>query len=196
MGTTTNYALRYPAATASPNVPVDMKNLADDVDAALDGVDDRLDLVEANRARGLVKYGAVTTASGVSTSSTAVGVMRLDSISLLSGRAYLISCPAMHPTSTVTTDVMRVEVRGSTSGTATTASAVIPGLQAYALFGQPMSLETVYQPGSNQTLSLILCIARDSGSGNVTMLADTSGRLSQIIVTDIGLAVSNSAVDL
>lgn len=196
MPTTANYAWPSPASSASPNVPVDIKALADAADTTVKSIDNRLTTVESSRARGLVKYGFVTTASGVSTSSTAVGVMRLDSISLLSGRAYLISCPAMHPTSTVTTDVMRVEVRGSTSGTATTASAVIPGLQAYALFGQPMSLETVYQPGSNQTLSLILCIARDSGSGNVTMLADTSGRLSQIFVTDIGLAVSNSAVDL
>lgn len=35
MGTTANRALRYPASTAAPNVPLDVGNLAADVDAAL-----------------------------------------------------------------------------------------------------------------------------------------------------------------
>lgn len=35
MPTTPNYALRYPAQTAPPNVPVDMQNLATDIEVAL-----------------------------------------------------------------------------------------------------------------------------------------------------------------
>lgn len=195
MPTTANYGWPSPASTASPNVPVDIKALADAADTTVKSIDNRLVTVESNRARGIVKQGFVTTSSGVSTSSTAVAVMRLDSISLLSGRSYLISCPTLHPTSTVTTDNMRVEVRGSTSGTATTASAVIPGLQAFQLFGSSVTLQAVYQPASNETLSLLLCIARDTGSGNVTMFADAT-RLAQIIVYDQGLAVTNTGVDL
>lgn len=195
MPTTANYGWPSPASTASPNVPVDIKALADAADTTVKSIDNRLVTVESNRARGIVKYGFVTTPSGVSTSTTAVAVMRLDDIPLLSGRSYLITCPTLHPTSSVTTDNTRVELRYSTSGAATTASSVLPGAQAYQVFGSTVNLTTVYQPGSNQTLSLLLCVARDSGTGNVTMFADAT-RLSQIIVYDQGLAVSNTGVDL
>lgn len=193
---TANYSWPYPAGTSSPNVPIDIKALADASDATVKAIDNRLVTVESNRARGIVKYGFRTsTSTNTATSATAVGVFRLDSISLLSGRAYSIRIPGLHITSTVTTDNMRVEGRFSTSGTATTASAVMPGLQAFQIFGSTVNLETIYQPGSNQTVSLILCIARDSGSGTVSLYGDAS-RLYQIIVEDLGLAVSNTGVNL
>jgi hypothetical protein len=42
MGTTSNYALRYPAAGATNNVPSDIQNLATDVDTNLKSVHDTL----------------------------------------------------------------------------------------------------------------------------------------------------------
>jgi hypothetical protein len=196
MPTTANYSWPSPASTASPNVPVDIKALADAADTTVKTIDDRVAAVESTRARGIVKYGwRTTTSTNTANSSTAVGVFRVDGISLLSGRAYSIRCPTLHITSTVTTDNTRVEVRYSTSGTATTASAVMPGLQAFQLFGSTVTLETIYQPGSNQTVSLLLCIARDTGSGTVSLFGDAT-RLYQVIVEDLGLAVTNGGTNL
>jgi hypothetical protein len=42
MGITPNYALRYPASTAAPQVWTDIQNLATDTDTALDGIGDAL----------------------------------------------------------------------------------------------------------------------------------------------------------
>lgn len=47
MGTTANYLWPYPASTEVPDVPTDMKDLADAIDATVDSIDDRCDGYEA-----------------------------------------------------------------------------------------------------------------------------------------------------
>lgn len=47
MPTTPNYALRYPALADAPNVPLDLQELATDVDTAVNTIDNRVDAIEA-----------------------------------------------------------------------------------------------------------------------------------------------------
>src|SRR5688500_5519294 len=77
-------------------------------------------------ARRVVAWGRRITASPTTTTTT-LGVLRLDNVPLKNGRSYTICTGTLHPTSSVTTDNMRLEIRYSTSGTATTASPVLPG---------------------------------------------------------------------
>src|SRR5690349_21528433 len=89
----------------------------------VDNVNDVNTRLVAN-GKGIISYGRRDTSSSGSTSTTAVGVLRLDNISVVAGRSYIINVTC-HPNSSVQTDNVRVEVRGTTSGTATTASSVL-----------------------------------------------------------------------
>jgi len=57
MGTTPDLNLRYPEPEDTPNVPRDIKNLADDTEAAIEasGVDDVADLISADPGNALLK---------------------------------------------------------------------------------------------------------------------------------------------
>lgn len=186
MGTTANYAWPYPAATDAPNVPIDMKDLADAVDLTVDTIDDRVDSLESASARGIVKRHRRTTSSSGAASTTLVPVIRLDDVSLTAGRLYRITTGTLHPTSTVTTDTIQVQIHYSTTGVATTASAVLPGAQAFELFGNTSILDTVYVPGSNLTASFLLAVARSLGTGTATLLADSVRRI-ELMVFDQGV---------
>lgn len=141
-------------------------------------------------ARGVVAWGRRTTISSTSTSSAALGVLRLSAAVKL-GRAYVIETGTLHPTSSVNTDVIRMEIRYSTTGTATTSDPVLVGAQAFELFGNTSMLRCIYVPVADQTLSLLFCFARETGSGNGQMYADGT-RITEMKVTDDGPAVSNT----
>lgn len=192
---TTNYGWPYPISSSAPNVPLDIKALADAADASLDAVDDRLDLVEVNHSRGIIKRGRRITSSAVAASATAAGVLRVDSIPLLANRSYTITTGTLHPTSSGTTDTIRSEIRFSTTGAATTASTVLPGLQSFTAFGSTTLLEAEYIPATNQTLSILLCVARFSGTGNCQFYADGT-RITELRVIDNGVDVTDTGVDL
>lgn len=144
--------------------------------------------------RGIGKYGRRDGSSSGASSSTAVGVLRVDSISVVSGRSYVIQF-ACHPTSTVTTDNIRIEVRGSTSGSATTSSSVLASGQLYRLFSAgPTTWRFVYIAGSTATLSLLLCVARDTGTGSCSLFADGT-RNTELWIEDMGVA-TDTGVDV
>src|SRR5436305_7654672 len=75
----------------------------------------------------LLKYGTRTTAS--STTTTEVGVLRVDNIPVIAGRLYLIYTTPLAIVSTVANDTPRANLRTSTSGTATTASGQVDLMQ-------------------------------------------------------------------
>jgi hypothetical protein len=186
MGVTANYSWPYPAGTAAPNVPIDIKALADAADLTVDSLDDRIDSLESVSARGIIKRHRRTTPSTGSTSTTAVGVIRLDDIPLVAGRNYRITTGTVHPTSTVNTDTIRIEIRYNTAGIATTSSTVMPGAQVYEGWGNTSHIDTVFVPGSNLTISLILCVARETGTGTASLFTD-SVRRTELMVIDQGV---------
>lgn len=142
----------------------------------------------------LVGFGRRTTSSSTANSSTAVGVLRLEA-PIISGNKYRVKTGVIHPTSTVTTDTARCELRFSVSGNATTSSPVLPGALAFEAFGNTTSLDTVYTALATGTLSVALCVARESGSGNVSLFADGT-RVTDVYIEDLGLSVANSGVNL
>ena len=195
---TANYAWPYPAGSSAPNVPVDIKALADAADATVDAIDDRLDIVET-RPRGLVGRGRRTT---VSTATTGiVGVIRLASISVIAGRAYRIVA-TIHPRSSSSGDRILTEIRHTTNGTTPgTGSAVLPGGQHYTTaapggVSDSAQFEFVYEPAVSVGLQVILTVTREAGgAGNVTLYADSSA-VTEVAVYDDGLATGNSGTNI
>lgn len=149
------------------------------------------------RAR-IIARGTRNTVSSLTT--TIVGVLRLDSISVISGHSYRFTCTGLGLKSTVALDSVLAELRFSTSGTATTSSTVMPGGQVYSRppvgdAASTYSMAPTYDAPSNQTLSVLLTVSRALGTGECSIYADAS-HLMQIAVDDLGLAVSNTGVSI
>lgn len=151
----------------------------------------------ASLPKGVIARGFVTTNSAT---GQPVGVMRLDSVPLLSGRMY-----HMYTNNTTilgtANETVALDLRYNTAGTATTGSAQMPGARhqmklingggAAAMF----RCDTVYVPASDQTASIIVTGELSTGSNNLTVIVDSQNFLS-LTVEDIGVAPSNTAVDL
>lgn len=148
-------------------------------------------------AHNTVAWGRRTTDSAASTSTTPTGVLRIDNIPVKAGRDYIILTGPLSPASTVDGDNARIEILFSTTGTATTASAVLPDARAFERVGNPFgstsSLRARYTPGADQTLSILLCVARNNGTGSLILTAD-GNRNTYMEVIDAGPSLSNSGV--
>lgn len=143
----------------------------------------------------MVKRHRRSTVSATANSNTAVAVARLDSVQGRAGRALTVKTGSLHPTSTITTDTMRCEIRFSSSGLATTASPVLPGAQIFENWGNTGYLEATLVPGANATYSFLLCVAREIGSGLATLHAD-GNRLTEIKVYDEGQDPGSTGTNL
>lgn len=107
-----------------------------------------------------------TTSSSTTTSE--IGVLRLDSIPIVSGVVYKIISAPMYILST-TGDIVNIRFRGNTAGAATTGSTQIgQGFQTITNSIQPTSaiLNIIYPSATTGSLSVLLSVARSSGSGN------------------------------
>jgi hypothetical protein len=135
----------------------------------------------------------ITPSAGVAGSS-AMGVRRLDSVVMKLGCAYRIYTGTLHPTSTVSTDNLRVEIRYNNAGLSSASSTLLPGALAFEAFGNTTSLNAFYVPAANETVSFALCVARDTGSGSASLYADTSRR-TQLFVEECPL-VANTGVNM
>lgn len=143
--------------------------------------------------KGIVAYASRATVSSNSTGAD-IAVMRLNA-SIENGRMYRIHTGTIHPNSSVSTDVIRHTFRYSTSGNATASSAILPGGLSFTKFGTTAYMSTVYSATSTATLSIMLCVGRDTGgSGNCNLYAD-GNRLTEIYVEDLGLSISDTGVD-
>lgn len=129
----------------------------------------------------LIAFSERTTTSAGSTSSAPVGVRRCDNIALRPNVRYRFSSGTLHPTSTVTSDVMRLEYRYNTSGVASTASAVLPGSRNFETWGNTTKIETFYTPAVSETVSVLLCIARETGTGTVTLIKDAERSIQMYV---------------
>jgi hypothetical protein len=151
--------------------------------------------------RGMLMRGRRDTAS--TTTTTIVGVLRLDDQAILLGRGYEIAVSGIFCTSTVNNDRALVSVRHTTDGsTPTTSSTVIPAGESYqivtvgAVTGEDSgTLLIYYAPAANQTLSLLVCVARNSGTGSVGMFADGTHKLD-ISIKDVGAAKTDTGTDI
>ena len=103
-----------------------------------------------------------------STTTSEIGVLRLDSIPIVNGYSYGIKSDRHFVLST-TGDIVATMFRGNTAGNATTASTVI-GAANYGTTNsvQPYSqmLSSNYMSATTGNLSVLLSVARISGTGN------------------------------
>lgn len=143
--------------------------------------------------QGILRRGNRPTASATTT-TTEIGVLRVDGIPIVSGRAYRIWTSPLFLYSSVTNDIVDARIRASTSGAATTASTQI---------GNPLRLKTDSGPGVSSpmsviypatvtgTLSVLLTVVRTSGTGNVQLLIG-----EDLIIEDVGIDPGDTGVDL
>jgi hypothetical protein len=102
--------------------------------------------------------------------TTEAGVLRIDGIAVKSGRHYRISTSPLQVNSTVLNDVVTVRIRIATDGTtATTSSTQLDQMTAdhNITAGKGWPIITEHTPGADQTCSVLLTVARTSGTGNV-----------------------------
>ena len=124
----------------------------------------------------ILKRGRRSTSSSGTT--TEVGVLRLDDLPIIGGQAYNIWTSALAPDTTVANDVMTAKIRYTTDGsTPTTASPILSASKSQvrqpdASNGESVSIACTYQPTNNETLSLLLTVARTAGTGTVLLFAD------------------------
>ena len=146
---------------------------------------------------GVIIRGTRTTNSSVTTSE--IGVLRLDNVPVFAGRLYEIAANNIEVDSTVNNDGIRGTIRYTTNGTqadtTSTTLTISQAVQVNAAHGEHISVSGFYVPTDNQLLSIILTVARSTGSGSVSMLAGTGlpGAID-LIVEDHGPDSGNRGI--
>jgi hypothetical protein len=190
------YAFPY----QGPNDPPHGPNLGQLLAQALETKIAAMDTARAALPRGIVKWALRTTATAA-TAAADLGVLRLDDIPLLTGRQYRIWTPPLHMDSTATNDEIRARLRFSLVGAATIASAVLPGATVHVRqtdgnVSDDKSIATPYTPAGNENMSLILCVGKIAGAGNVSLNNSDADHHIAVVVEDIGPAQAQSGVVL
>jgi hypothetical protein len=132
-----------------------------------------------------------------STTTTEVGVERVDSIPIVAGRLYRI-CTSPLVLSSTANDIVRAIIRISTSGSATTSSTVLDFVQqpvTNTSFPGSVPLQTLYTAPSTATLSVLLSVSRQSGTGNASILGASTFKID-LWVEDIGVDQGDTGVDI
>ena len=189
--TTPIFGFRYPTSANAANVPLDIQNLATDVDGAMNTLSLNTTASLLTKAR-LVKWGQRGTVSPTSANTAYQPVLRLDGVTLVSGNLYLVEY-VCHPDSSVTTDNIKTLITANTAGVATTASTTILSSTAYSTPKTVRHVACIYNPGSSGTGSFMLAFVRDTGSGNCTLFAGDGFRTTDMMIWDLG-AGSNTGV--
>lgn len=148
---------------------------------------------------GIVKRALRTTNSSTTTSE--LGVLRLDDVPVLAGRLYKIWTSPLFVVGTVTTDVNGVTLRSNTSGVATTSSNLETQIQhQVANTSHPPIESSIIMPfvsAVDVTLSVLLSVFRGSGgTGNASL--QTGGGIfpMHLVVECIGFDPGNTGVVL
>ncbi|MFI6759356.1 hypothetical protein ACIBF5_09470 [Micromonospora sp. NPDC050417] len=210
MGATSTYELPYPEAADAPNGPTQIQSLAQAIETELTRIDSAADDLDTDltnltnltnsRPRGLVKWAQRTTPSPTTTAAD-LGVLRLDNIPMVGGRQYRIWTSPLPLDSTVTNDEIRARIRISTAGAATIANNAVPGAtvhtrQTDANVSEDKAMSVTYRPTGDQTVSLLLCVGRIAGTGNVSLNNSDDEETVQLVVEDIGLAQEQSGITI
>lgn len=159
--------------------------------------------IQAAMPNGLIARGRRSTSS--TTTTTIVGVERLDDYAVVGGRSYNIRVTGLFCLSTVAGDRILVEVRFTTDGsTPTTASPVLAGGQLYqvaaavsgsAANGDGGQIDFEYEPGGSATLSLLVTVSRNSGTGSVSTFSDPTHVL-ELKIYDSGIGAGDVGTDI
>ena len=134
------------------------------------------------------------TTSSATTTSTEIGVLRLDDISLLAGQCYDIESPCLALSSSQSGDAIGATYRITTDGS-TPNPVSSPRLSSTHMISgsssPATSLMATIRPASNISLSVVLTLVRWSGTGTVQMLVDANHPEISISVMTAGTATAN-----
>jgi hypothetical protein len=193
--TTANRGYVYPQSTDDFRPYEDIQALAEDVDA---DVVTLLDNSSSPLPQGVIARGQRVTSTGFTSGGTELGVLRVDSIPVYSGRLYRIATGPIIVDGSVANDAVRVVLRGNTAGTATTASTqlaiaqtVIPNIS----LPETLQINIPYVPSANGTLSVLMSIVRQTGTGILQALGDATFPIN-LVVSDEGLDPGDTGVDI
>ncbi len=132
-----------------------------------------------------------TSNSSATTSTTSVGVLRLDDVPVKAGVNYAITYKLTGDTTTAT-DTLRTLIRRTTDGsTPTTSSTLLTGSGGETSFssgssGSTLTVTTDYTPVTDELLSLLLCIQHNLGTSSMIAQADGGIFLTEMYVDDMG----------
>lgn len=145
--------------------------------------------------QGVIKRGRRTTSTGAIT-TVETGVLRVDNIPVYAGRLYEISTSNLNIDTSVDNDVARAAIRVSTAGAATTASALI-GYGRMTIDNNTQSnvhsVTCFYTPPADGTLSVLLTLLRQAGSGNIILFGGGSD-ICDLVIKDLGLDPGDTGV--
>lgn len=158
--------------------------------------------VRANALNTALSYGRVIARGRRESTSTAASaeteVLRVDGISLTSGKVYWITAGSLLLDTTVANDVGRVRIRLSTSGAATTSSTQFASSNMTldnATDGNNVHVGNLYIPSGDETISILVTTVRQSGTGNISIVASSTNPLD-LFVVDMGDDPGDTGVDL
>jgi len=165
---------------------------------------DRLAAADLNAAFAALPQGIIARHTRNTTSLSGVGAtetpfIRMDNIPIRNGYSYEIIAPRLVLTTTATTTIGAVRLRGSTSGNATIASAGIDGAEVRPATPVDTSnvpeqqIIGVYHSATTGSLSVLLSIIRVAGAGTVGLFSTVN---IPMYVKEIGITPVDAGTDL
>jgi hypothetical protein len=144
----------------------------------------------------IARYRRTTNSS---TTTSEVGVIRIDSVALKAGQSIRVRTSNLWLTSG-TGDPVRCYVKYSTSGNATTSSTAMEGGSCGTTIGstsydETQRIDTIYIVPSDATYSFILTIARPAGSGSAGILA-SADKIIELSIEGLGIDPGSSGTSI
>lgn len=130
-----------------------------------------------------------TSNSSTASSSTPVGILRLDDIPITAGRSYWVVTSSLVIHSSTANDVVRVGAYYTTDGSTPTGASTLLGIVQETVDAtanppaQPLSV--MYFPTVDEIFSVFLGVARQAGAGNADVLGSTTFPIDLYII-DMG----------
>lgn len=155
-----------------------------------------LDEIEA---RGIPSGGYGNRQTNSTGTTSIVGVLRLDDVQLRAGRAYEIKTSNLRPTSGANDGVtctLRATTDGSTPSTSSTAIATGSAQITSVSIFESITLSRLYTPSVDQLFSVLLCVARTTGTAGTTSLGGDATYPIEIWIVDVGEAVADAGTDI
>lgn len=148
----------------------------------------------------IVNRGQRLTSSGNTSGTTLLAVLEVPDTPVKAGRHYQISSSPLYVDTDVANDVVRCLLTYTTDGsTPTVASAQLLGSAmnkrlASAADPEHIILDTIYVPSVDETLSILLCVGRSTGTGIERIIADSLQTIS-IRIYDCGVDTGDMGID-
>jgi hypothetical protein len=138
--------------------------------------------------------------SNGSSTTSVVGVLRLDNVPIKAGLLYKIWTAPLFVVGTIATDYAGVEIYGSTSGVATTSSTQMTAVQSQIINTSfPVvhpSIVLPYTSATDVTLSVLLSVSRSSGTGSVSLQRASGTIPIHLVVECLGSDVADTGVSI